>query len=104
MLEANDPQYFTKASPAPLLMIQGGNDEQIPPVSTQILAEHLCGIGQELNGGSIPGQSHAGVIAPSAGDMIHWISDRFAGGAEPRSVQADRPAPTSDITTLPGLS
>ena len=35
VLEANDPQLFTKPSPAPLLIIQGGNDEQIPPVSTQ---------------------------------------------------------------------
>jgi hypothetical protein len=23
------------------------------------------------------GQSHAGVIAPSFGDMLHWIGDRF---------------------------
>ena len=30
-----------------------------------------------------PGQSHAGVIGPSAGDMTHWIADRFANGANP---------------------
>jgi hypothetical protein len=23
------------------------------------------------------------VIAPSANDMIHWMADRFAGGANP---------------------
>lgn len=83
VLEANDPEYFTKASPVPLLMIQGSNDEQIPPVSTQALAKHECGIHQVLERWLYPGQSHAGVIEPSANDMIHWISDRFAGGANP---------------------
>ena len=83
VLQANDPQQFTAASPVPLLMIQGGNDEQIPVVSTQILAHHLCGIGQDLERWIYPGRSHAGVIAPSANDMVHWISDRFANGANP---------------------
>ena len=83
VLMANDPQNFAQASSAPLLMIQGGNDEQIPVVSTQILATHLCNIGQNLERWIYPGQSHAGVIGPSAGDMIHWIGDRFAGGPNP---------------------
>ncbi len=83
VLQDNDPQQFAVASPVPLLMIQGGNDEQIPVVSTQILAKHLCGLGQDLERWIYPGQSHAGVIAPSATDMIHWITDRFANGANP---------------------
>jgi pimeloyl-ACP methyl ester carboxylesterase len=83
VLEANDPQQFKTKSPVPLLMIQGANDEQIPPVSTQILATHLCGLHQDLERWVYPGQSHAGVIGPSAGDMIRWITDRFAGGANP---------------------
>jgi pimeloyl-ACP methyl ester carboxylesterase len=81
VLDANDPQQFPSPSPVPLLMIQGGADEQIPPVSTKILAEHLCTIGQNLERWIYPGQSHAGVIAPSANDMVHWMKDRFAGGA-----------------------
>ena len=83
ILEANDPQQFKAKSPVPLLMIQGANDEQIPPVSTEILAKHLCGLGQVLQRWIYPGQSHAGVIGPSGGDMVHWIGDRFAGGANP---------------------
>jgi pimeloyl-ACP methyl ester carboxylesterase len=83
ILEANDPQQFKTKSPAPLLIIQGANDEQIPPVSTEILAKHLCGLGQDLERWIYPGQSHAGVIGPSAGDMVHWIADRFAGKANP---------------------
>jgi pimeloyl-ACP methyl ester carboxylesterase len=100
VLEANDPQLFTKASPAPLLIIQGGNDEQIPPVSTKILADHMCGLKQDLQRWIYPGETHSGVIDPSAGDMLHWISDRFAGGTSP-----DPYTPTGatdiDITTCP---
>jgi alpha-beta hydrolase superfamily lysophospholipase len=100
VLMANDPQNFAQKSAAPLLMIQGGNDEQIPVASTQILATHLCNIGQDLERWIYPGQSHAGVISPSAADMIHWIGDRFAGGSNP-----DPYMPTGqsdiDITVCP---
>jgi fermentation-respiration switch protein FrsA (DUF1100 family) len=96
ILEENDPQYFTTASAAPLLMIQGGNDEQIPVVSTQLLARHLCGIHQVLQRWIYPGQSHSGVIAPSSGDMIHWMADRFAGGANPDPY---KPTGQDDVQT-----
>jgi dipeptidyl aminopeptidase/acylaminoacyl peptidase len=96
ILQENDPQYFTTASAAPLLIIQGGNDEQIPVVSTQVLAQHLCGIHQVLQRWIYPGQSHSGVIAPSAGDMIHWISDRFAGDSNPDPY---KPTGQTDVQT-----
>ena len=83
VLTANDPQSFKTKVAAPLLMIQGGNDEQIPVVSTQILAQHLCSLHQVVQRWVYPGQSHAGVIGPSANDMMQWIADRFAGGANP---------------------
>jgi alpha-beta hydrolase superfamily lysophospholipase len=83
LLTANDPESFTAPSATPLLIIQGGADEQIPVVSTQLLAQHLCAIGQDLERWIYPGQSHAGVIAPSFADMTHWIADRFAGGPDP---------------------
>ena len=82
----NDPQNFDTASTAPLLMIQGGADEQIPPVSTKALADHECKIGQvSRNAWIYPGQSHSGVVAPSAVDMMHWIADRFANAADPNA-------------------
>jgi len=96
VLKANDPQYIAKPSPAPLLIIQGGSDEQIPPVSTQLLAQHLCGIGQVLERWIYPGQSHAGVIAPSATDMTHWIADRFANGPNPDPY---KPVGQNDVET-----
>jgi alpha-beta hydrolase superfamily lysophospholipase len=95
LLKANDPENFTSASSVPLLIIQGGADEQIPVASTQLLAQHLCGIGQDLERWIYPGQSHAGVITPSFGDMVHWIKDRFAGVADPDSYTP---------TGLPGIT
>jgi hypothetical protein len=83
LMNETDPGTFTSASAAPLLIIQGGSDEQIPVVSTALLATHLCGLGQDLERWIYPGQSHAGVIGPSAHDMIHWIADRFAGDPDP---------------------
>ena len=83
LLNENDPGTFTQASSAPLLVIQGGADEQIPVVSTALLATHMCTLGQDLERWIYPGQSHAGVIAPSAPDMIHWIADRFSGDPDP---------------------
>ena len=56
---------------------------KIPEISSQIVAGHLCSLGQVLQRWVYPGQSHAGVIGPSSGDMIRWISDRFAGTANP---------------------
>jgi hypothetical protein len=79
----NDPENFASASSVPLLIIQGGNDEQIPVISTQLLAGHLCKVGQGLERWIYPGQSHAGVIVPSFGDMVHWMADRFAGDPNP---------------------
>jgi len=100
LLEQNDPGKFTAAAPEPLLIIQGGNDEQIPVVSTQLLFGQLCAIHQTVQRWVYPGQSHAGVIAPSLNDMTNWIGDRFAGKPAP-----DPTAPSGmagiDVKTCP---
>jgi hypothetical protein len=83
LLTANDPASFASASPVPLLMPQGGSDEQVPTASTQLLARHLCGLGQDLERWIYPGQSHAGVVAVYLPDMIQWLTDRFAGNPNP---------------------
>jgi pimeloyl-ACP methyl ester carboxylesterase len=100
LLSENDPENFASASTVPLLMIQGGNDEQIPVASTQLLASHLCGLGQDLERWVYPGQSHAGVIAPSFNDMVHWIRDRFAGETNP-DAYAPVGLPGVHVTTCP---
>ncbi len=83
LLEANDPEQFTTGTDVPLLMPQGGNDEEIPVASTQLLAAHLCAIHQSVERWIYPGQTHAGVVPVYGPDMIRWIADRFAGGPSP---------------------
>ena len=83
LLQANDPGNFTTPSTAPLLIIQGGSDEQIPVITTQLLKQHECSIGQDVERWIYPGQSHAGVIPVSMTDMVTWMTDRFAGGPNP---------------------
>lgn len=87
LLEANDPEYFDAGASAPLLIIQGGTDTTIPVISTQLLAQHLCSVGQDVERWIYPGLTHTGVITVSIGDMVHWIADRFAGGASPDPYQ-----------------
>ena len=101
LLMANDPGTFTTPSSAPLLIIQGGADEQIPVPTTQILKTHECSIGQDVERWVYPGQSHAGVIPVSMGDMTHWIADRFAGVADPDPYQPNGQTgiEVSDCTT-----
>jgi fermentation-respiration switch protein FrsA (DUF1100 family) len=84
LLVENDPGFVVGASP--VLIIHGEADEQIPVVSSQLLLDRMCGIGQVVERRTFPDQSHAGVIGPSLEGMLQWIDDRLAGV---------EPAPTS---------
>jgi pimeloyl-ACP methyl ester carboxylesterase len=85
VLAADDPQSFTTRNDIPLLIIHGGDDEQIPTVSSQILASHFCDIGQSVERWVYPGQKHAAVVPVSLPDMVSWIDARFADD-DPGSV------------------
>lgn len=76
LLIENDPGFVVGESP--ILIIHGEQDEQIPVISSQLLLERMCGIGQVVERKTYPG-SHAGVIAPSLPDMMAWIDARLAG-------------------------
>jgi pimeloyl-ACP methyl ester carboxylesterase len=92
LLDADDPGQFTQATGIPLLIIHAGADEQIPTASSQLLASHLCEIGQGTERWVYPGLKHAAVVPVALPDMIPWIHARFAsdapGGVTP-TAQAD---------------
>jgi alpha-beta hydrolase superfamily lysophospholipase len=100
VIEDNDPATFTTASPVPLLIPQGSADTTIPPVTTQLLAQHLCTVGQDVTRWLYPGFGHAGVVPAYIGDMERWLAERFSG-----SPASERVAPTGavgiDVTTCP---
>jgi fermentation-respiration switch protein FrsA (DUF1100 family) len=83
LLADNDPGKFTAPAAQPLLVIQGGNDEQIPVAASALMFDQLCAIGQVQQRWIYPGQTHAGVIGPSLNDMLTWIKDRFANVTNP---------------------
>lgn len=90
LLEENDPGNFTEAFAAPLLIIHGGSDEQIPVIASKLMFDTHCGLGQIQTRWVLPGQSHAGVIVPSADSMLTWIADRFGGRSiDPSSAPVD---------------
>ncbi|MEQ1788730.1 MAG: alpha/beta fold hydrolase [Acidimicrobiales bacterium] len=77
LLVENDPGFVVGSSP--ILIIHGENDEQIPVISSQLLLDRMCGIGQVVERRTFPDQSHAGVIGPSLPGMLEWIDARLAG-------------------------
>lgn len=94
LIAAQDPQNFTTPAREPLLIIHGGADEQIPTVSSEMLANQLCPTGQNLERWMYPGRSHSGVIAPSFTSMVEWMDARFAGKPAP---DAEAPGGQDDI-------
>jgi pimeloyl-ACP methyl ester carboxylesterase len=85
LLVENDPGFVVGESP--VLIIHGEQDEQIPTISSKLLLDRMCGIGQVVERRTYPG-SHAGVIAPSLPDMLAWIDARLAGDPAPTSCPA----------------
>jgi acetyl esterase/lipase len=96
LLTENDPGRFTEPSATPLLVIHGGDDEQIPVAASALMFDQLCAIGQDQTRWVYPGQSHAGVVVPSFPDMLGWIDRRFAGEPTP---DATAPTGVPDVET-----
>ncbi|MEY2451908.1 MAG: hypothetical protein QOD92_1482 [Acidimicrobiaceae bacterium] len=94
LLNDNDPGKFAAPANEPLLIIHGGSDELIPVISSSLLFDQLCKIGQVEQRWVYPGQGHAGVVGPSFGDMLMWINNRFAGAPAPDAVA---PAGQTDV-------
>jgi pimeloyl-ACP methyl ester carboxylesterase len=83
LMLANDPGQFKAASSVPLLILHGSADNIVPTHSSQLLAQHLCGIGQDVERWVYPGQGHGNFIPVFEQDMLTWIADRFAREANP---------------------
>ena len=83
LVAANDPGQFAAPVDVPLLIPQGSKDTTIPPVTTQLLTQHLCAIGQDVTRWLYPGFGHADVVPAYIGDMAKWVSDRFSGAPAP---------------------
>lgn len=77
ILRENNPGAV--AVDAPLLIIHGEADDQIPVESSARLRDRLCALGQVVERRTYPGLGHAEVVVPSFAEMLEWIDARLAG-------------------------
>jgi pimeloyl-ACP methyl ester carboxylesterase len=95
---ANDPESFTAAGAAPLLIVHGDADTVIPPETSAMLTSHLCSLRQDVERWLYPGLDHNTILSSGMGtdDVEHWIYDRFSGRPNPDPYV---PAGEAGITT-----
>lgn len=65
----------------PVFIAQGMADELVRPSVTIAYARSLCAAGRNVTIDTMPGVKHAFAAFKSAGEVIKWIDDRFAGTA-----------------------
>ena len=104
LLDESDPANFSAAGPAPVLIVHGSVDTVAPTSTSASLAHSLCALSppQRLERWVYTGLDHISIMgsftgpmdpngngdsayqnSASVGDLIQWMSDRFADGAWP---------------------
>lgn len=104
LLDENDPAQFTSSTSTPVLIVHGSADTTAPTATSAVLADQLCSLSppQPLERWVYDGLDHISIMgqpvgpsapsgnadtnyqnSPSEGDIIQWMSDRFAGGTWP---------------------
>lgn len=78
-LERNEPGAAPITSP--VLLVQGGADDTVPQVITELLRDRLCGHGTATDLAVYDGLGHDEVLGPSLADTVTWMKARFAGAA-----------------------
>jgi acetyl esterase/lipase len=78
-LERNEPG--TTPIDRPVLLVQGGDDDTVPQVITELLRDRLCAQGTATALAVYDGLGHDDVLTPSLADTVTWMKARFAGEA-----------------------
>ncbi len=76
-LAANEPGKVK--TNAPILIIHGDKDEQIPIETSAVLKKKLCALGNSVERKIYPGQDHGGAALASLFEVTAWLSLRVAG-------------------------
>ena len=79
-----------KPTPAPVLLLHGGADEQVPALSSFFLQIQICALpGQgPVHRIEYPGERHSSVIIADFEDMLEWIQARFEGETAPNTCES----------------
>jgi alpha-beta hydrolase superfamily lysophospholipase len=77
LLARNSPGHA--ATPAPILIAQGTDDETVVPAATGALVERLCHAGDTVELRTYQYTGHFDIPKVAASDVAAWIGDRLAG-------------------------
>jgi Secretory lipase len=77
LLARNTPGHA--ATPAPILLAQGADDDRVTPAATGALVRRLCRRGDTVELRSYQHTGHFDIPKVAAADVAAWIGDRLAG-------------------------
>lgn len=75
----------------PVLVIQGATDQDVSPVVTQLMVQHLHRLGAAVTERVYPGRNHDAVIGPSLCDQLAWMTTHGGRPATPCTPQPSEP-------------
>jgi hypothetical protein len=77
LLARNTPGHA--ASPAPIFLTQGADDDRVTPAATRALVQRLCRLGDTVELRTYQGVGHFDIPAVASADVLAWIGERLAG-------------------------
>jgi alpha-beta hydrolase superfamily lysophospholipase len=77
LLARNTPGHA--ATPAPLLIAEGANDDRVTPAVTRALVGRLCRLGDTVELRTYQNVGHFDLVEAAGTDVLAWIGDRLAG-------------------------
>jgi pimeloyl-ACP methyl ester carboxylesterase len=77
LLARNTPGHA--ATPAPVLIAQGDEDEVATPATSRALLQRLCRLGDTVELRTYQGVGHFDVLQVASTDMVAWTGERLAG-------------------------
>jgi acetyl esterase/lipase len=77
LLARNTPGHA--ATPAPIFLAQGADDETVTPAANRALVERLCRLGDTVELRTYRDVGHFDIPEVASTDVVAWIGERLAG-------------------------
>jgi dienelactone hydrolase len=75
------------ATPAPILLAQGADDDRVTPAVTRALVQRLCRLGDTVELRTWQDVGHFDIAGVASADVLAWTGDRLAGRPTRSSCQ-----------------
>jgi hypothetical protein len=75
------------ATPAPIFLAQGADDERVTPATTRALVRRLCRLGDSVELRTYQHVGHFDLVEAASTDVAAWLGERLAGGPARSSCQ-----------------